>query len=521
MPVKGILKTGGRRSQKKVSMGVKFNINVEEGFTKEEKAQIIARNQQIIAELNKYLPDNQKIQPDPDFEKKLDDPKITKMYRLGQKIKERDDKQRQIWDELRNKYGSTRVNFTAMGSLRIGNTPEDRAYNETLYRNFKDNPDAFIYKQYHKMMQTSGKELYDLGDDPLKQGQYYLDNYEKVSYASNINSVVSSENNKGIFTDEFKGNVKSIASLGHMMYQTKYALNKVNSLDKIAFPTLNKTQIDKLYDSRFSSDHYKDMADVSSKLRDLKYDWGKEPSPKQMMDAIKEKTGVDLANEKNLMTGKIFYDKDGNPIDVEDIVKGKNNFGSAKEVTDPTQKRGLRGITNDFKLAYMKNWKTAFNDKMGVKGSKIDIEAIEQKLKGSILQRMFRRPSKEYTAMMDAFKKYNDPKSKDFMNKDKLNTATQAYVDHKNEKGSIKSRADKDRMEFAENVLATCKESDKIYRQTENALGEQSMQRRVTFLLPQDVNVEIVSKEKENVVIKVDEIDKTATKQENEQQKKL
>jgi hypothetical protein len=31
------------------------------------------------------------------------------------------------------------------------------------------------------------------------------------------------------------------------------------------------------------------------------------------------------------------------------------------------------------------------------------------------------------------------------------------------------------------------------------------MQRRVTFLLPQDVNVEIVTKEKESVVIKVNE----------------
>lgn len=504
-PVKGILKTGRRRSPKTVKMGVKFDNKVEEGFTKEEKAQIIARNQQIVAELNKYLPDDQKIQPDPNFEKKLDDPQVAKMYRLGQKIKQRDDRQRQIWDELRNKYGSTRVNFTAMGSLRIGNTPEDRAYNETLYRNFKEDPDKFIYKQYHKMMQTSGKELYDLGDDPIKQGQYYLDNYEKVSYASNIKSVVNSENNKGIFTDEFKGNIKSVASLGHMMYQTKYALNDVNSLDKIAFPTLNKTQIDKLYDSRFSSDHYNDMADVSSKVRDLKYGWGKEPSPKQMMDTIKEKTGVDLSNEAHLMTGKIFYDKEGIPMDVEDIVKGKNNFSSAKEISDPTQKRSFRGITNDFKLAYMKNWKTAFNDKMGVKGSKIDIEAIENKQKGNILQRMFRRPSKEYTAMMDAFKAYNDPKSKDFMNKDKLSTATQAYVDHKNEKGSVKSRADKDRMEFAENVFATCNESDKIYRQTENSFADQSMQRRVTFLLPKDVNVEIVTKEKESVVIKVNE----------------
>lgn len=505
MPVKGILKTGRRRSPKTVKMGVKFDNNVEEGFTKEEKAQIIAKNQQIIAELNKYLPDDQKIQPDPNFEKKLNDPQIAKMYHLGQKIKERDDKQRQIWDELKSKYGSTRVNFTAMGSLRTGNTPEDRAYNETLYRNFKEDPDKFIYKQYHKMLQTSGKELYDLGDDPLKQGQYYLDNYEKVSYASNINSVVTSENNKGIFADELKGNIKSIASLGHMMYQTKYALNDVNSLDKIAFPTLNQNQINKLYDSRFSSEHYNDMPDVTGKVRDLKYGWGKEPSPKQMMDTIKEKTGVDLSNDPHFMTSKIFYDKDGKPMDVDDIVKGKNNFGSVKEVTDPTQKRGLRGITNEFKLTYMKNWKTAFNDKMGVKGSKIDIDAIEQKNKGSFFQRMFRRPSKEYTAMMNAFKEYNDPKSKDFMNKDKLSTATQAYVDHKNDKGSVKSKADKDRMEFAENVLATCKESEKIFGQTENSLAEQSMQRRVTFLLPQDVNVEIVTKEKESVVIKVNE----------------
>ena len=511
---KGILKKSGRRIDKKnaqvnqntVNTGVKFNNEVKEGFTKEEIAQIIARHKEVVEGMNKYLPDDQKIAVDPKLEEKLHDPKLAKMYHLGQEIKNREKKQKELYEEVRNKYGSAKAAFNIYGSLRTGGSQQDKTYNEQVYRNYKDDPQKFIYKQYKNILNTTGKELYELGDDPIKQAEYYLNNYEKCTYASNMTSVVENNANKDIFSEEFKANVKSAGSLAHNIYQTKYAVASFDSIDKLAFPTLNEKQINTLYDSTYSSEN-RDKEDINNCLRNAKYGWGKEPSPKENFDKIKQATGVDLSNEKNFITKNVFLDKNGKAMSVEGIANGEKvkDFGSAKEISDPNQKRDFNFITNDFKKAYMENWKAKFNEKRGVEGKNLNIKAIEEAHKGGFLNRLFRRPSKEYKDMMAAFKNYNDPESKDYMNKEKLDEKTQAYVDHKAASGKELKGADKIRTDFAKNILDTNKEANNIFKQTENAITGQVAQKRVTFLLPEDVNVEVVSNEKEHVVIKINE----------------
>ena len=507
-PKKGILRKGPQGQRVKAS--VRFDNEVGESFTKEEINQIVTAHKDIVDRLNKYLPEGQKLTVDPDLEKKLHDPKLARMYHLGKEIKERADKQREINDQMRSKYGSVKnVEFSITGSYRIGGTKEDQEYNEGLYKAFKENPQKFIYKQYKNVLNTSGKELYELGNDPIKLAEYNLKNYEKSFYAAAIAGDVNKAGNKNVFTDEFKANAKSVGSLAYNITQTKYAVKDFDTINKIAFPSLTEQQIEKITNTSFSYEN-RDLEDVSNLITAQKYGW-KEATPKENFDKIKEVTGVDLSQKENFATSVVFYDKQGNVMNTSEIIKPKNEqiFGKAQEVTDPVQKRDFRGITNNFKQAYMNNWREAFNEKMGLKGNKIDINALEEKNNGSFLQRMFRRPSKEYKAMMEAFKEYNNPESKNYMNKEHLNSATQAYVDHKNEKGKTGTKADRDRMEFANNILKTNKEADQLYKDTENAMADVEVvvpnKKRVTFLLPDDVSVEIVTKKKESVVVKVNE----------------
>lgn len=199
------------------------------------------------------------------------------------------------------------------------------------------------------------------------------------------------------------------------------------------------------------------------------------------------------------MTNHIFTGEDGKAIDVENI---DSKFKEVKVVEGANNKRNMDFITNNFKNIYAANWRRSFNKKMGADGDKLDIDTLSNNLKGGFFNRMFRRPSKEYTAMMEAFKDYHNPESPNYMNKEALDSKTQAYVDHKNSTGKKLSSADEARMKFAKNILETNNESDKLIERTENAFADRAV-KRVTFLLPEDVNVEIVSKDKENVVVKV------------------
>ena len=532
MPVKGILKKSGRRIDRRNG-----NVNVEanpttqrnkvryskvaqEGFTKEEIKTIVERHKFLVEDMNKYLPEGQKLSIDKDLEKKLQDPKLARMYRLGTEIKESTIKQKEIYEGLRKKYGEEKKidGFYIFDSFRTGNSEEDKIYNEQLFRNYKDNPEKFAFEQFNKVVNTSGKELYDLGNDPIKQAEYYLNNRQKCNAASSLKTAISSEKNQNLFTDTYKKYAKSIGSVAKLIYQPKEACKKYDSIDKLAFPQLNEKQAEALDDVSYGF-KINENEDIHRGIKNAQYHWDDaEVSPKENMDKLKEKTGVDLSNNEKLVSDTIFYNDKGEVMDVNEMFNkylDNEKFGHSTTITDPNEKRDISFITNNFKNAYMNNWRASFNKKMGANGNKIDVKGIEEKNKGSFLNRLFRRESKEYKAMMNAFKEYSDPKSKNYMNKEYLDTKTQAYVDHKNAKGKELTGGDKIRMDFAKNILDTSKESDKIFHQTENQFVVKE-NKRVTFLLPEEVDVEGKNKEKENVAVK--EINEPAQEKENVQE---
>ena len=519
MPVKGILKKSGRRIDRRNG-----NVNVEaspttqrnkvryskvaqEGFTKEEIKTIVERHKFLVEDMNKYLPEGQKLSIDKDLEKKLQDPKLARMYRLGTEIKESTIKQKEIYEGLRKKYGEEKKidGFYIFDSFRTGNSEEDKIYNEQLFRNYKDNPEKYAFEQFNKVVNTSGKELYDLGNDPIKQAEYYLNNRQKCNAANSLKTAISSEKNQNLFTDTYKKYAKSIGSVAKLIYQPKEACKKYDSIDKLAFPQLNEKQAKALDDVSYGF-KINENEDIHRGIKNAQYHWDDaEVSPKETMDKLKEKTGVDLSNNEKLVSDTIFYNDKGEVMDVNEMFNkylDNEKFGHSAIITDPNEKGNISFITNNFKNAYMNNWRASFNKKMGANGNKIDVKGIEEKNKGSFLNRLFRRESKEYKAMMNAFKEYNDPKSKNYLNKENLDTKTQAYVNHKNAKGQELTGQDKIRMDFAKNILDTSKESDKIFHQTENQFVVKE-NKRVTFLLPEEVDIEKgINKEKENKVVK-------------------
>jgi hypothetical protein len=91
------------------------------------------------------------------------------------------------------------------------------------------------------------------------------------------------------------------------------------------------------------------------------------------------------------------------------------------------------------------------------------LERIKNANKGGIFERMFNTTSPEYKDFIKAFEEYNDPNSKNYLNKENLKEKSIAYFEYKTEKGisfSKLNETEKNRLNLVGSVIRTLTEME-------------------------------------------------------------
>lgn len=473
-------------------------------LTEQEVKQVLTKHKELVDDMNKYLPAGQKLSVDKNLATKLKDPKVAALYRIGSEIREKSDKQREILLDSQKKYGYPKKiidGYYIDTAFKTGGTLDDNKYNERLYKDFQENNDKYLAKSLNNLFNIKARDLYKLGDDPIAQAEFYRDHYEECTNAYYVKRIVEANDNKDLINDDLRKNISSINGFAQMINSQKYSVANYNSIENLAFPKLNEAQAEALYDVNYG---YKinQNRDLERRVIDAKYP-DKVINAKDYFDNIKENTGVDLSNEGKFIT-KFVAKNDGVICDMDlaaTIGSGENVTIEAK---DPAARFEVEAVTPAFKEQYLKNYQNRLDQKLNIKGP-FNVKNIEAKTKPGFFERLGGTSSKEYKAMIQAVKDYNDPNSKYYLNHTHLKGTANDYLNHKHAQGYDSSKTPegttKERMGLANAILDMDKEHEKVMEETRRDLAptelEVSPTKKVSFLEEKDLEENELTNEKE------------------------
>jgi len=217
--------------------------NKYEPLTKKEKDEIIKRNKQIVDEMNVYLTDEDDKKIDYINPDTLDNPSTVASYRIAQEVKALKEKQQEQYNtlfsnvNLRNPDDEKWLVHVVKGE----DTPQARMYNQTVLKDYQENPDKIKAYLFKKVTTFNPVKLMTMKDDKSKMLEFYLNNHEVVDLAN----VLSEPGNESIIADqgeEFKKAIKEISEpLSVIGYPAKIAKDALN-VDYYAMPELDANQ---------------------------------------------------------------------------------------------------------------------------------------------------------------------------------------------------------------------------------------------------------------------------------------
>ena len=408
-------------------------------FTEEEKAKILARHQELVARMNRSLPPDMQLSVDLDLARKLDDPKVYGIYRIAQEMEEKRNAQKAIQESLASKFGRSQqrpdpLSRTIFYEFDTSGTPAATAYNEKMYQDYLHDPQKIIAMRYGALMESDPTGIYECDDDPLKLAEYYKDTYPDCERGFVFQSVVTA----GDPTPEMK---KALNSMVKPMETIGYPVNMMRaakSLDYFACPSLSLTQ-SVIIQNADKDLHAKD--ETMKRILDEALVKDAIATPKQFFGKFVER-GIKLEKGMFVKYRPESYDLDaeGNPINIEET-KYDNVFSDAPKGNfrisqrDGNNLQQVQMMNASVQREYLKGWQKSFNQASGTIGE-FNIAEIEDRHKGGFIERYIRRnTSREYKEFLQAFKEYNDPKSKNYLNRDNLLTKGNGYLQHKVDQG--------------------------------------------------------------------------------------
>lgn len=467
-----------------------------EPFTKQEKEQILRRHKELVDLMNKKLPADKKLSYDQDLEKRLDDPKVYGIYRIGQEIKEIKTQQENKRKELEAKFGKTKLdpnplNRTMVYALNPKNTKEANDYNEKIYKDYLVNPEKVIYLRYKRIMEFNPQKIYDLKDDELKLAEFYRDNYPLCDEAFAFASVV----NRSEITPALNNSLKSISQPIENLAYPQLMVNAAHDLEYFAIPKVNKEQ-----------------ADITmNKNRELMLN----ASP-SMINALNDALVHESVDSPHTFFGKFLENgqkfehgyfvkhrtekvtmQNGQPVIKEvgyDEVFDNSKSGQVR-ITDRSEDDifEMQCMNKTVQREYILNWQNDLNNRLG-RNRNFDVDdMLKERQGGFIERRILHSTSQEYKNFEQAFRDYNDPNSPNYCRSNYLREATDAYLNHKgvtdesdleNMSGTSRSRS-----QFALAVRESLKEKDKLLGMVEEQwLDEYQVQvSKEPFLSAEDV----------------------------------
>ena len=403
-------------------------------FSKEEKEYILKRHKELVDNMNKYLPAEQRLSYDQNLEKSLDDQKLVGQYRIAQEIKEVQNKQAQALKDLQARFGKTThdpdpMSRTIVYALNPKDTPEAKEYNERIYKDYLNDPNKVIYLRYKKFLEFNPKQICDLKDDKLKLAEFYRDNYPLCDEAFAFTSVINRSN----LTPALDGALKSIASPIETLGYPQLAMQSAYDLDFFACPNLNLQQADIIMNN-----DYELLGNAKPGLfNTLNYQVQKSTmeSPASYFGKFTEnKQRFEDSYFVNHRPEQVTIDNNGQPVISEakyDQIFNKEPGQFRISERSEDDKFEIRCMNKSFQREYLYNFQNQINNQLN-RTSNFDIDRILKERQGGFWERRIRHStSQEYKNFEKAFRDYNDPNSPDYCRGDKLKVATDAYLDHK------------------------------------------------------------------------------------------
>ncbi len=447
----------------------------------EEKEKIIEKHRKIVDEFNQYLPKNNQIKYDKNLIKRLNDPKEVKYYLTLKEISEKRKFQEKTLLALQKKFGPAPKNIMPRSFLtgfKTDNTKESNEYNEKLYKIYQENPEKIFYQRYKKVLEFDPSILLEMNNDKQKLADFYLNNQKLCEDAFVFASTFSTAGN-GLNPD-----LKAIATpLSPMIETISYPLvfSQWNMGDEyFTFPSyMTKNQALAIMGENPSylaknhpyKTHFYPLIDENaakldplSGLKELKnqgYEFGKDFFLKYQ------------ALELNPTTLKY------KEISLENALKKINDDNVVVKERKEEEIESLKKINKTYDKEYLNVFKKRFSKNFDKEP--FSLEKLEYKHRGGFFERLFRRTSTEYKEFIRAFKEYNDPNSRNYLNADNLKEKAVYYFDFKTENGISFNKigeTGRNRLKFVSSVIETLDEmknnKDSVIKEIDLNLKEDS-----------------------------------------------
>ena len=484
-------------------MPIKENESVENEniLTEQEKLKLITEHNRYIDDFNSHLPDNLKIPRDDEaFMQRLNDPEEVARYKRSLYREEKLRKQTDIYAKLEAKYGKAPENRNYLNrnikfAFKTDGTDESNEYNEKLYKGYVENPEKLLHNKLKNIMEADPQQFYDAIDDKGKLCDFYDFNQEVVEDAFVIKTVLKDDALNWVnpqFKNAINSMTKPIESLG-LAQREAYA--SVGS----AYLTMPKITTEQAVILSASGPQYTgNDADMAVRNTIMNAMW-KDPSVEQPKDYYDKLTqqGMNLNKDFFISHAGLERQADGSykEVSFDEPLNHPNDANLSIQKRTKDEIWHLKNISKEYEREYLSLWQKKYEN---VSGEGFNFARIKENNKGNIFERTFRRTSREYKEFIKQFENFNNPESKDYLNRDKLREKADAYEQHKIAQGRTYEQMDttsKGRMDLVHNVKETLNYMDKaddvVRNKIENKLYADEENRKSigeSFLNLEDLN---------------------------------
>ena len=455
------------------------NYNPE--LTADEKRLLLDEAIRYHEMFNNKLPDNMKIEFNiNEFKKRLEDPEEVLRYRRSVARQESEEKSKEIYSKLESQFGKPPVGRHYLNrNIRFGfktdGSKESEEYNEKMYKDYVANPEKALYNKLKNLINADPQQYVETLGNPKAMIDYYDNNKVLIEDGFVIDTMLKDKaldwvtpelNNtreclKGPLEAFGFAKKEAMANQG----SAYFTMPKINFEQAVILSGAGPEFMGKGADPAVTATIQKAIESAP----DLE-------SPQEYFEKLQIE-GIHLNN-------KFYYSHvaeerkdDGTKVSVtfdKAIEKRQDPNFMIRERTDE-EKWHLKNISKDFEREYLAIWQKKYAELSDTKT--FNFEEIKEQNKGNIFERMFRRTSNEYKEFIKQFEDYNNPNSKDYLNREKLREKADAYEQHKLRQGKSYDQMDatsKGRIDLVTNVKNTLdymdKADDVIRNQIENKL---------------------------------------------------
>lgn len=428
-------------------------------LTEEEKQTLIAKHLQYIGEINRYLPDGQKlVYNQQEFLARLDNPVEVDQYRKGIARMERLQKLEEIKQQMADKYGApprgrNYLNRTFFYSFKTEDTPEAKEYNKKIYLEYCENPEKVLYTRLNNVLNFNPKPFVDNLGNPPALIDFYDANQVLVEDAFAFSSIVENGALEWV-TPQFRNALaclkKPIESLNEAQ---KLAFAAAGTSEYLTMPKLTAEQARHIINSNPAY-----MTDANAALRNgLLNALGTSDEVEQTVDFYNKLRQNGLNVDADFFVSHVAEHRDPETgavteVSFDEALNHRPNVTIRRRTQDEIWH--IRNISKEYEREYLHRWQANYTAK---NQEQFDLAVFEDRHKGGVFERMFGTTSREYRSFTQALRDFNDPTSKDFLNRQKLRSAGEAYRQHKLGNGRTIDQLDatgKGRVEHVDNILA-------------------------------------------------------------------